>query len=127
MLSAFAVENILKAFIVRGKREEWLKTGSAKNHVPRELRTHDLFTLSKVAGTEATAHAYREELLRRMSRSAVWYGRYPVPMLPIHLGPETLSNLEKRDLGYTTGADVDEIRCLVRDLKAEYLGVESRV
>jgi len=119
MLNAFALENILKAFIVRMQRAQW----TAIKQIPKELRTHDLFILSKTAKTQATAPAYREELLRRLSRSSTWYGRYPIPVDSLHLAPTTLSNQEKRDLSYTTGADVDEIRCLVRDLKAEYLDI----
>src|SRR5207244_11783533 len=92
----------------------------SKHRIPKELSTHDLFALAKIARAEATAYAYREDLLRRMSRSATWYGRYPVPLSYAQLRPEVFSDGSELFLTHLTGADVDEVRCLLRDLRDEY-------
>jgi hypothetical protein len=79
MLVAYGIENLLKALIVVKKRDE-LKNGNElqKGQLPKILNSHNLVRLCKLAGFPIT-NQQQEELLRRLSRGAVWYGRYPIP------------------------------------------------
>ena len=78
MLVAFAIENILKAALVRQNywqyREEFEKTGQ----LPKALRKHELFKLAKQIGLHLSDE--QEDLLRRLARAATWAGRYPLPV-----------------------------------------------
>ena len=111
MLMAYAVENLLKAFIVRSRQNDLDAQVSGDHALPNQLKSHDLLALAAAAGVKSALLTYRQDLLKRMVRSAVWYGRYPVP-----------SSVARREpaIDYLTGADIDEVRCLVRDLRAEF-------
>ena len=111
MLVAYALENLLKAFIVRNRQSDLEAKVSRKHALPSPLKSHDLVTLASSAGAKSALLAYRQDLLKRMARSAVWYGRYPVPLSFARREPA---------IDYLTGADIDEVRCLVRDLRSEY-------
>jgi len=80
MLSAYALENLMKARLV----ELAVANGSLSptlSRLPREIQGHDLIELAKSCGESALADEY-SSILKRLSRAAVWYGRYPVPILP---------------------------------------------
>ena len=111
MLAAYAVENLLKAFIVRDSHRELETYVNNKHDLPGQLKSHDLVKLAEIARVKCALLGYRRDLLRRMGRSAVWYGRYPVPL-----------SFDRRepDIAYLGGGDIDEIRCLVRDIRSEY-------
>lgn len=118
MLNAFAIENLLKARLVSLEREaierELAETGS----FPRLLRDHDLYRLACRAGVEPLAIQY-ELLVHRLTRSAIWYGRYPVPITPAGLeyGLESpnLAPFQAGLWGYS-GDDIPKLRELVRAL-----------
>lgn len=111
MLAAYAVENILKAFLVRGHQAQFQSSVRQKHELPALLKSHDLVKLAQAAGARSVVLSYRIDLLRRMTRSAVRYGRYPVPIAH-----------DKLELGiaHLGGADIEEVRNLVRDLRDEF-------
>lgn len=111
MLAAYAVENLLKAFIIRSRHAEFETYVIQKHDLPGQLKSHDLVTLAESAGATSALLAYRRDLLRRMARSAVWYGRYPVPLSYDRREPQ---------ISHLGGADIDEVRCLLRDLRNEF-------
>lgn len=84
MLFSFAVENLMKAFLIREKKTEYETRMRTKPNLPKELKTHDLVKLAIAVG-EVFPRFKRlldrdcEELLRRLTRRAEWSGRYPVP------------------------------------------------
>jgi hypothetical protein len=78
MLIAFAVENLLKAAAIERKSLEYKIAFRAKRKFPKELQSHDLLRLAKLVGLQLE-HG-EEDLLRRLTRSAIWFGRYPVPL-----------------------------------------------
>lgn len=85
MMFSFAVENLMKAFLIRERKDEYMARMRAKPKLPNELKTHDLVKLATVVGEmrprfKLAFDRDREELLRRLTRRATWSGRYPVPL-----------------------------------------------
>jgi len=78
MLCAYALENLMKAKLVE-KEISAKKASSAISKLPSHLMGHDLVDLAKRCGKDKLAEEYAS-ILKRLSRSAVWYGRYPVPV-----------------------------------------------
>lgn len=111
MLAAYTVENILKALLVLDNRSGFEQYVLTRFELPPQLKSHDLVKLAAAAAATAAAYSYREDLLRRLTRSAVWFGRYPVP-----LGYDR----RESEIANLYGSDLDEVRCLLRDLRDEY-------
>jgi len=78
LLLAFAVENMFKAVIVRENAFEFKKHFKETSKFPKELQIHDLLILAEKAGLKYNTE--EEDLLRRLTRNAIWAGRYPVPL-----------------------------------------------
>ena len=85
MLSAFALENLVKARIVRINRDTMEKDLRSEPSLPGVLKGHDLYKLFCLAGRTALADE-EKSLLERLSNSAVWYARYPSPVRASGLG-----------------------------------------
>jgi hypothetical protein len=100
MLAAFGLENLLKAQIVRKRRAEIGAAVAARTRLPQVMLTHDLHQLAVEAGFPGRAAA-NERLLRSLTRSSEWYGRYPLPVSPGDLDPMVPSRS-----GANRGADV---------------------
>jgi hypothetical protein len=119
MLCSFAVENLLKARIVAARGAELSKELQERGRLPRVLNGHNLYELMKRAGMKELARKH-EILLRRLERSATWYGRYPAPVSPDGLKEsrpsENMGGSEVGLLGYTA-ADVGDIRRIVESLQ----------
>ncbi|MBM4330510.1 MAG: hypothetical protein FJ117_04655 [Deltaproteobacteria bacterium] len=81
MLTSYALENLFKALIVLRKRTDLEKKLRFKLELPSEVKGHDLYRFAQTCGFDPL-NAGDEELLRKLSRSATWYGRYPIPMKP---------------------------------------------
>jgi hypothetical protein len=117
MLCAYAIENLLKARIVQKKRAELIVTLRSDPGLPKSLKGHDLYKLTREAGLKELA-AEEEVLLHRLTGSAVWYGRYPVPIVAEHLS--SFQRSEHKDFPilltqYTT-ADRDDIKRFFREV-----------
>ena len=80
MLCAYALENLMKAKLIEKDLSE-NKISSEIRDLPKHLKGHDLVVLAERCGRKALAEEYAS-ILKRLSRSAVWYGRYPVPLSP---------------------------------------------
>ena len=78
ILTSYAIENLLKALIIRDRRDEirsqFFQTGS----LPRLINGHNLLRLSREA--KIKMDVYEEDVLTRLSRQSKWKGRYPVPV-----------------------------------------------
>jgi hypothetical protein len=83
MLIAYCIENLLKGYIIECNRErihsETLRTGK----LPTDIKSHNLSALAKKCNLKLTE--LENNLLRRLSEHAIWYGRYPFgPSVPDH-------------------------------------------
>jgi hypothetical protein len=81
MLIAFAAENLLKARIIGNEYAELRATyhedGKLHGKLPKALKSHELVWLAERVGFIPSLE--EEDLMRRLTRAAVWAGRYPVP------------------------------------------------
>jgi len=117
MLCAYAIENLLKAQIIRKKQAEIRAHIEAKSVLPKVMRDHDLYKLTMKAGFPELAKE-EEMLLRRLSRCSLWYGRYPVPIIPAALQTGYVSKNYDFDISLTqyTSKDRQNIQRIVREL-----------
>lgn len=119
MLSAYALENLLKAYFVAVDREKLAAQFESSGGLPKRLGTHDLFKLAKAAGFQVNLQD--ETLLRRLFQASVWYGRYPVPKNHRDYGVR-FSNGKEYGLRVFREDDPKEIADLIRRIRG-YLGV----
>lgn len=78
MLVSYALENLLKALFIKSNRRVIEEELINRNGLPNLLKSHDLFKLAKELNV-LQIESGEELLLRQLSRSAVWFGRYPIP------------------------------------------------
>ena len=116
MLLAYAVENLLKAAIIRKKSLEYKSKFRETLKFPKELQSNDLVNLARKAQLEFSRE--EEDLLRRLTRSAVWYGRYPIPLHYKHSsGAETFCDGKDYLVSWFGGNDVERLNKFVDMLK----------
>lgn len=113
MLMSFAFENILKAKIIAIKKIEFRNYINAKGRLPQELNSHDLYDLAQNLSINLDGE---EDLLRRMSRSATWAGRYPVPIRSIALKGQRYSNGSIRNDSTLKKSDIEKVKNLMNKL-----------
>jgi hypothetical protein len=118
MLIGYAVENMLKAAIIDEKAYEFRQRFVSKKTFPRTLRSHDLVNLAGAAGFAYDTN--EEDLLRRLTRSAIWAGRYPAPLdyKDLH-GPQRFSDGKTYSVSYFAEADMKRLKRLVRRVSRE--------
>ena len=62
-----------------------------------------------------------EDLLRRLTRSAIWYGRYPVPLCYKKMsGSEKFSNGEDYSVSWFGGNDIEQLDSLLYNIKQHF-------
>ncbi|MFC1989444.1 hypothetical protein ACFLVW_02615 [Chloroflexota bacterium] len=76
MLVAYALENLLKAIIIRN-RQNSLRNRLFKR-LPGVFTTHDLRGLAEEANVPTSVA--EEDLLHRLSLQSIWSSRYPIPI-----------------------------------------------
>jgi len=82
MLVAYALENLLKAIIIRHHQND-LRGRLFRKLPDVVVKTHNLKDLAKKANIPTTLE--EEDLLVRLSRVSTWAGRYPIPIEDTHL------------------------------------------
>jgi hypothetical protein len=123
MLLSYAIENLFKAGLVRMHSHEYKEDFESKKKFPDELRTHDLVSLARATGF--TLDLNREDLLRRLTRSAQWHGRYPAPLDYREMsGSEIFGDGKIHSVSHFGGNDLDRLKTLIRDIRLE-LGLKS--
>ena len=120
MLISYAVENFLKAFIVRVKKNELESVlNSADNpKFPKILKSHNLVKLAREA-CFPIRDQLQEDLLRRLARSAVWYGRYPVATNFHRANKERFLDGKEYDTSLFREIDVEEVNILIEQIREE--------
>jgi hypothetical protein len=115
MLTSFAVENLLKSIIVRERRSE-IVDELVRGRLPKILKSHDLITLSQLAEFPIK-NELQEDLLRRLSRSAAWHGRYPIPL--DYRSGKTVKFLGGKEytISLAREIDLDLVKELIEDIK----------
>jgi len=118
MLSSYAIENLLKAVIIKKQRKELENTINTSIKFPTILKEHDLFKLAKRAGLLNFALG-NEEYLKKLTRSAIWYGRYPMPTNPSDFNTFGVAEQDKTpySLSSYTSMDVKEVKRLVNEIR----------
>jgi hypothetical protein len=117
MLLSFAVENLLKAAAISKNGHQYKREFRAKRRFPKKLTGHDLIELAKEVGLVLKPR--EENLLRRLKRSAVWDGRYPVPMHYAEMsGEEVFLDGKKRSISWFGSNDIDRLNTLILGLPA---------
>jgi hypothetical protein len=79
MLASYAVENLLKALYIKLNADSVKRALEEKKRLPKEIVGHDLNQLAQKLRV-INREWGEEALLRKLSRCAVWYGRYPIPI-----------------------------------------------
>jgi hypothetical protein len=121
MLMAFAVENLLKAELVRKFYDMLREQFDSSGELPPLLKSHRLVTLATTAGLSIDPE--EEDLLRRLTRAAIWAGRYPLPIEFGELsGGERFSDGNVRSISYIGGKDVDRLEKLFTRIRARLNG-----
>lgn len=124
MLLSFAVENLLKAAAIAKESARYREDFRAKRRFPKTLTDHDLVKLAQRVGLVLKDR--EEDLLRRLRRSAVWHGRYPVPLDYLEMsGEEKFLDGKKRLISWYGRNDVDRLNALIIGLP-ERLGIDAR-
>ncbi len=135
MLLAYAVENLLKAFLVRNnrwkyerdldaadRRREKLKAEGRNSQnssdLPAELKGHDLVKFARMVGLRFDLTD--EDLLVRLTRSATWFGRYPVPLrYEGSSGGTQFSDGKRYSDSHFYGDDIDSLKRFIGRLRTE--------
>lgn len=116
MLCAFAVENFLKARIIRSKSDEFRAQLESSTKLPSQISTHNLSALARRSGKQGLADGFAN-ILERLTRSAVWYGRYPAPTHPDFLNRfTTAENGELISRTMYASDDINEVHRVFREL-----------
>jgi hypothetical protein len=106
MLVAYAIENLLKAALVRRPSHDLRRQVERSARLPRQLATHDLSRLAKSLRIDITPDEHG--LLRRLARAATWSGRYPVP-----------KGVERRDVAYNWPRDIDHLATFIAGVRRQ--------
>lgn len=115
MLISYAVENLLKAAAVSRNTHTYREYFQSTGKFPDELKSHDLMKLGKLLDLTITQE--EESLLRRLTRSAVWFGRYPAPLkYPGMSGVEQFNNGKEYQVSWLGREDVSKLRAFIDGL-----------
>ncbi len=118
MLVAFAIENLFKAALVRDGGNDLRQEFDSTGKLPRLLKTHDLFVLA--TKTSLPIGTEEEDLLRRLTRAAIWAGRYALPIDFSEIaGSETFSDGKQWSVAYLGGNDIDRLRDFVEKIRRD--------
>ena len=110
---------LLKAELVRKFYNQFSEEFDSSGELPSLLKSHRLFTLAKTA--DLSMDRDEEDLLRRLTRAAVWSGRYPLPIEFNQLsGVEEFSDGRSWSVAYLGGTDIDRVRDLVEKIRGHF-------
>ena len=110
MLFSFAFENLLKGSLIQHNKTDYGRQLQNEPALPEDLKDHDLVKLTvkarKAANVGGELDSDDEELLMRLTRRAVWQGRYPVPLKSRDMaGLNRLRSGEVRSMSQETSTD----------------------
>ena len=114
MLVSYALENLLKALYIKLNKDSVKRELEAKKQLPKAIAGHDLYRLAKELGV-VNLEWGEEALLQKMSRSVVWFGRYPTPITPPQLDRFYESEFEELNIPFRSYSsdDLEEIQNII--------------
>lgn len=117
MLVSFAVENLLKAAAVTRKGIQYKDSFRLNRKFPPELMKHNLVKLAKLLDLEVNRE--EEDLLRRLTRAATWFGRYPAPLNYSEMsGIEQFRDGKEYRVSWFGGEDINKLMTFITGLPA---------
>lgn len=115
MLVAYATENLLKGALVQKHKSDLCNEARTNGRLPKRLKSHNLWELSReIAFVSQNGD---EDLMRRLAKSAVWVGRYPVPMSAANADSEQFSDGTFYPTTVDSNSDLEEIDDLLERLR----------
>ena len=119
-IAAIAIENLLKAILV--KKSEWPDSKVAEA-LPNELRSHKLLDLAEMVNLPLTDN--ESELLERLTEFGIWLGRYPAPTTLNHTKPKKLKSGIVNVAGFMYGSDIRNVEIFANKLLDSLVGVRG--
>lgn len=120
MLSSYALENLLKALYIKTNYQKIEAELKESCELPKSIKNHDLWKLAKEL--DVVEEEWGEEtLLKKLTRSAVWFGRYPTPPKPKDLKRFHDSEYENTPIPFSAymNTDLEEIRAIISRIKSK--------
>ncbi|HJO93408.1 MAG TPA: hypothetical protein QF753_08405 [Victivallales bacterium] len=130
MISSFAIENLLKSIIILLNKDEFEKAMSKTHKLPKLLQEHDLSKLLDKTGI-AIAEQNSKDLLIRLSRAAIWQGRYPIPLLSNNLPIAGVKSFGEKPfsgkiISINSQSDINDIQNIINNIQNKYNEITSR-
>jgi hypothetical protein len=113
MLWAFAIENLLKALLVKKWKPEW-GVGADVKALPSSLKGHNLTEIAKRLELTFLLRDF-PDLFFKLQECLIWYGRYPVPT--------KITDYDRASADYKSGFSSSH----VRDLEIMYRELETEL
>jgi hypothetical protein len=114
MLVSYALENLLKALYIKLNKDAVKKKLEEKEQLPKTIAGHDLYRMAKELNVVELEWG-EESLLKKVSRSAVWFGRYPTPITASELDRSYKSEFENLRIHFRlySSDDLKEIKSII--------------
>ena len=122
MFSSYALENLLKALYIKTNYQKIEAELNESCELPKSIKNHnhDLWKLAKELDV-VVRELGEETLLKNLSRSAVWYGRYPTPSKPKDLKRCHDSEFQNTPIPFSlyTNMDLEEIKAIISRIRSK--------
>lgn len=115
MLMAYAIENLLKAILIKQSMEDYEREVMRTHELPRDLNEHDLMVLIKK--THIKINQTETNLLSRLYRNSLWQGRYPVPAKAAKLDSIVMHNGNTHFTAFLAPNDIPNFKLLIRRIR----------
>ena len=130
MISSFAIENLLKSIIIFLNRDEFEEAMTKTHKLPKLLQEHDLSKLLSNTGIKLVEQN-QKDLLIRLSRAAIWQGRYPIPLLSNNLPIADVKSfgdkpLSGKIISINSQSDINDIQDIIKKIQNKYNEITNR-
>jgi hypothetical protein len=123
MLAGFAIENLCKGCAVEKLTFEERAEVKANGNLPKRLEGHNLLELVK--GVDLSVTIEEEELLQRLRRAVVWFGRYPIPKYYRNRDRTKLQNGKTYSTSWEGSTDAHRTKRLIARIRHHVGALES--
>ncbi len=123
MLGGLAIENLCKGHAVENLTFEERAEVKTHGRLPKRVEGHNLLRL--VSDTGLSVGIEEEELLQRMRRAVVWFGRYPVPKYYRDRDRAKLQDGKTYSTSWEGSMDAHRTKQLIRRIRDHVGALES--